>query len=522
MNLLFFLLCTTHQSLAFETVHSRNPTARLLGTTLQAEVGNQKKGIAKMLPSLSTKPKVLIVGAGFSGLAVAYHLRNVADCLILEARGRIGGRVHPMEMNDGTIVDLGGQWIHEASQQNPIVRLLKEELNIPMLYASLERDDNDTSDSATKGNSRQSIRKNIMFDSSGQEIPSSIYKSASKFFYKVLDSIDPESTGLNTSWKDVFDGALEDASSPKYHRLAGQNIGDPRFQAILNYLIHRVECYEGGRFHELSSHLSDIYQNLGGPDEIPTGGYRSVLQALAGEIGSDKISLNTPVATIDTNQEEKVQVTCRDGSSYLADFCVCTVPLGVLQRRSIVFRPDLPSGRWKAIDSIGMGLLDKVILKFDEDFWSGLEVFGVVHEEVSRIQHFYDCSIDFGAPTLVLFLGGDAARRVDSENGLTDKEISSEAMRSLRLIFGNEIPDPLTTVVTRWLLDEYSYGAYSFAKVGCTKAAYEEVAQPIGNVFFAGEHTSLTAHSCVHGAWGTGEREAKRILDVIHQMGSRT
>jgi monoamine oxidase len=513
-------------------------------------------------------PKVLIIGAGFSGLAVAYRLRNVADCRIIEARDRVGGRVHSVTLSDDCTVELGGQWIHEASAKNPIVRLMKEELNIPLLYATTTAGTttgtttatttttmvSDTSNAkkekkiATKQNHRF---RQIVCDTEGQPIPTAIYKAASKFLYKVIQSVSSKrKIRLDIPFQHDLDQALTDVAyssqNKYYHRLGGVDPANPLFRAVLNCLVHRVECHEGGRFSELSAYLNNKYEMLGGPDEIPVGGYGAVVQAIVDRIGPERILFNKPVRTIDTtgtstssnsmddndNHNEgkegittataaAVQITCHDGTIFSGDYCVCTVPLGVLQHRAIQFRPDLSPERWQALDTIGMGLLDKVILRFDECFWKkknedgGYEGIGVAHEDITRVQQFSDCSIDFGgAPVLVMFMGGDAARRVDTINGLSDEEITDEAMQSLRLIFGRDIPNPTKVMVTRWL-----QGSYSFTKIGCTEATYHQVAEPdVGErLFFAGEHTSVSAHSCVHGAWSTGEREASRLKVLIEQ-----
>ena len=56
--------------------------------------------------------RVLVVGAGIAGLTVAHALRRAGtDCVVLEARRRIGGRLHTADVA-GSPVDLGGSWIH--------------------------------------------------------------------------------------------------------------------------------------------------------------------------------------------------------------------------------------------------------------------------------------------------------------------------------------------------------------------------------------------------------------------------
>lgn len=309
---------------------------------------------------------------------------------------------------------------------------------------------------------------------------------------------------------------------------------------------------------ELSASLSEIYQNLGGPDKLPpVGGYGRVLGALmerlttqqttsptkgssSGSSSTTSIRLNSPVRSIrynpmaNTIMDSKsggsgVQVCLVDGSILVADCCVCTVPLGVLKDQSIKFDPPLPESHRNAIASIGMGILNKIILQFESAFWGDLGQFGIADaKDPAMTKIFLDCSppnhdqgdgaAESSTKILILFLGGNAARRIDPHDAdkgssipLSDDEAVEDAMDSLRTVFGKKIPDPVATRVTRWGSDPFSRGGYSFAKVGCESNAYDDIARPLGDLLFAGEHTSKQSHSTVHGAWETGQREAKRI-----------
>ena len=51
---------------------------------------------------------------------------NSIQVHVIEARHRVGGRVNPVKLNEHIVVDLGGQWVHEASRRNPIRQLLQE------------------------------------------------------------------------------------------------------------------------------------------------------------------------------------------------------------------------------------------------------------------------------------------------------------------------------------------------------------------------------------------------------------
>lgn len=58
-------------------------------------------------------PKILIIGAGASGIGAATKLfeNGLTNITILEAENRIGGRINSVEFG-GSVVDLGGQWVH--------------------------------------------------------------------------------------------------------------------------------------------------------------------------------------------------------------------------------------------------------------------------------------------------------------------------------------------------------------------------------------------------------------------------
>ena len=85
------------------------------------ELGADARGISqygRVSQIAGPVDRVVVVGAGIAGLAAASSLRRAGvETVILEARSRIGGRLHTVDLA-GTPVDLGGSWIHHPHRQS--------------------------------------------------------------------------------------------------------------------------------------------------------------------------------------------------------------------------------------------------------------------------------------------------------------------------------------------------------------------------------------------------------------------
>jgi monoamine oxidase len=68
---------------------------------------------------------VVVVGAGLAGLVAARDLlaANVS-ALVLEARNRVGGRLLNHTLANGSVVELGGQWV--GPTQDRVLALVEE------------------------------------------------------------------------------------------------------------------------------------------------------------------------------------------------------------------------------------------------------------------------------------------------------------------------------------------------------------------------------------------------------------
>ncbi|XP_073995222.1 lysine-specific histone demethylase 1A-like [Rhodnius prolixus] len=267
-------------------------------------------------------------------------------------------------------------------------------------------------------------------------------------------------------------------------------------------------------------------------------GYSCVPLALSEGLN---IKLNTAVKQIryDNKGVEVVAAKGRNNGSlvtYTGDVVLCTLPLGVLKQSAssanqpvpnvVQFMPPLPDWKISAIQRLGFGNLNKVVLCFDKQFWDpASNLFGHVGSTTaSRGELFLFWNI-YKAPVLLALVAGEAAAIMEN---VSDDVIVGRCLAVLKGIFGNNnVPQPKETVVTRWRVDQWSRGSYSFVAVGASGSDYDVLAAPVHpqtpspqdnppvlpRLFFAGEHTIRNYPATVHGAFLSGLREGGRIAD---------
>ena len=80
--------------------------------------------------------------------------------------------------------------------------------------------------------------------------------------------------------------------------------------------------------------------------------------------------MTSNVVTLVAYDDDGVSLRFGSGESMSIDRVIVTIPLGVLQDEALEFSPALPFAHRGAIAALGMGVLDKVWLRFDEPFWS--------------------------------------------------------------------------------------------------------------------------------------------------------
>lgn len=391
------------------------------------------------------------------------------EVLVLEGRDRTGGRIHTSRQWSDLPLDLGATWIHGA-RGNPLTSLAKEagaELLTTRYRDSVGYNSDGSPWSANDEERLGELRDRI---------------------YKLIEV--------------AQDGEADLTLREALRQLTGPDASADTRRLVDFILSSEMETEYSGSIDELSAFWFDDSGEYPGPDRLFVEGFRVIIDHLSAGLN---ILTGKVVTAIDWSGPEVRVVT--DAGDYSAPGVVVTVPLGVLKSGRPVFTPALPPEKEKAIASLGMGLLNKCYLRFPDAFWpediDWLEYIPPVRGEWSEWVSFTKAT---GKPVLLGFLAADAAIAAEK---LPDGELVGGAMRVLKTIFGNGIPDPVDYQITRWASDPLARGSYSFNAVNSTPAMRRALAEPLeGRLFFAGEATERKFFGTAHGAYLSGLRAA--------------
>ncbi len=396
---------------------------------------------------------------------------------MLEARGRVGGRCWTVDK-----VDLGAQWIH-STEGNPISNVARE-LGLATIFVG--------GDSTYTGG-WENLWLPLTQDG---KLRSILAADAAR---DALEALRRQS--LNEGLPDC---SLDTAAT---RVLEHQTLTPEDHEAIAWHLalLVRDDCAAD---QDSLSFLwwDDGYEVYGYGDSVFADGYGSLVDALSA--GLD-IRLGHIVDAIH-HFEDSVRIETSQGT-FAAQAVIVTLPLGVLKSRTVEFDPPLPQRKREAIERLGFGTLNKVILHFAEPWWEREQyAFGCTRSPITESP---TCILNLWkthrVPALAMNVGGQLAHSVEAWSELQVQEF---AMRVLRDTFGCDVPTPARIHRTAWSRDSFSRGAYSYVAVGSTPADIEVLAEPVGErLFFAGEATLRQHWATAHAAYVSGLREASRI-----------
>jgi len=423
---------------------------------------------------------ILVVGAGLSGLAAAAQLvtRGFTNVRVIEARDRIGGRIHT-DRSTGHAFDLGAAWVqYSTDPTNPLLGILNQLGVEPPV---------------TNWDSLQ------VYDEQTGAVSSTTLTSGENKIEDDLDTVGDTIARLAN--EDVSLGSV-------LQPLLDQGFTTAAQLRLLNFLVayYIVNDY-AAEIADIGAY--DMASNAPGPseDEVDqlVGGFDVLTESLAQGLN---IQLSEPVQSISYDQDSVRVVTSL--ATYDVAAVIVTLPVGVLRSGAVVFDPPLPDAKQQAIMDIGFGTFEKAILIYDQAFWpTATTSFGYASATENACPFWLNAQATSGVPALVAMFTGNGALYASS---LSDADLQALVTGQVATMFGATSPAPTAMIRTNWTTDPYSLGAYTYPAIAPVATAIAALAAPVGGrLFFAGEATDPDWYSYTQGAYLSGIRAANEL-----------
>lgn len=451
--------------------------------------------------------KVIIIGAGMAGVKTALDLykAGVLDTIILEARDRVGGRLvsHKSTKNAKLKYDFGASWFHDALK-NPLFEKAQKLGNIDYYF-----DD----------------RKHVYVGKDSREIPLWKFESIVEEIGDYANLIFEE----NPSKKDISLREICDEYLAKYDK----HLNDDEKRYAKQVVRLWSELWDGISWEDMSAKQSSYQSGHYGRNAFVTNGFVNVFNNELNELPKwyleHNIKLNTHVRSIDYSNPKMVTVTTAAGEVYTADYLVSTIPPSLLSLNDPVdkcyvsWNPPLPQRFVDIWPDCSFGSLGKVVFEFDQSFWpKDIERFYVLADEVDSsgsvrpwqyptlIVNYYALT---GTPSLVCLTQEPVSRQIEK---MSKEDIWKLFEPVITQIAKGPVRKPFQIYNTPWNGDEYTRGSYSASRCGSVDNSVicDTLAGGVNDrVRFAGAETiDGASNGCAHGAWFSGEREARHIL----------
>ncbi|UWU84627.1 FAD-dependent oxidoreductase [Bradyrhizobium yuanmingense] len=412
---------------------------------------------------LPREADIVVIGAGAAGIAAARRIIATGrKVIVVEAAAQVGGRCITDSTTFDTPFDRGARWMYNPDT-NPMIRLARS-AGLDVLPAP-------------SGQKMRIGRRNARAGETEQFLAALV---------RANRAIDEAGRGkLDTSCASVLPKDLGDWAGAAEFMLGASFAGKD---------LKELSAIDKGRAQDRNAAIA-CRQGLG-----------TLIARLAEQA---PVALSTPASRIAWSSRD-VSVETQAGK-IAARAAIVTVSTNVLTSGAIKFAPDIPKRTLDAASKLSLGSYDRIVLQLPGNPL-GLSRDDILIEQSNSTRTALMFANIGGSSLCSIDVGGSFGRELADQG---EKAMVAFAREWITKLFGSEAASVVQkTSATRWNASPYVLGAMSASAPG-GQLSRRTLAEPIGNVFLAGEATHETLWGTVDGAWESGERAADAALRKI-------
>ncbi len=458
--------------------------------------------VAGGLPEGRGPPRrIIVVGAGIAGLVAAYELRRAGhDVVVLEARQRIGGRIHTLRepFSAGLYAEFGAMRIPRA---HDLTIAYIEHFGLPVAPFTMDNQNGwvylhgqrfrvaEVVEDPTRlgfevGEPERGRTHLQLWAAAIQPLAERLASGDASAWDEITREYDQYSTREFLEANNWSEGAIE-----MFGLLADQ-------EALMNASFLELLREEAGRYY------TDMVEIVGGMDRLPLAFWPAL---------HDRIRFGAKMVAIEqTPDDVTVHYTTAGGRfAVTGDQAIVTVPFPVLRHVEVL--PELSRAKQRAIRQLHYDASAKILLQFRRRFWEeddGIYGGGTFTDLPIRVTYYPDHGAETGrGVVLASYTWAEDAQRWGS---LSPDDRVGQALENLARIHPQALEEFEVGISKMWHDDEFAGGAYALFEPGQQTLLHDHIVQPEGRIRFAGEHTSLY-HAWIQGAIESGLREARAV-----------